>query len=196
MRFHMGAVPETPDFSPDASWRSLRELTPWVMQFLAFPLGVVACVAVAALWLILTPFRAVSLDSPGTALIAFVIAIPVHELIHAAFHPCSGRSASSILGFWPSRLVFYAHYAGELSRSRFITLLLMPLLIVSFVPLIACAIASLSPVLLVLMSILNAFCACGDIFAIGLLLFQVPPDATLRNQGWRTFWKIRDTKTI
>jgi hypothetical protein len=80
-------------------------------------------------------------------------------------------------------LVFYAHYAGELSRGRFLTILIMPFLIISFVPLIVCAIAALSTTLLAFMSILNAFMACGDMFAVGLLLFQVPRDATLRNQG-------------
>ena len=70
----------------------------------------------------------------------------------------------------------------------------MPLLIISFVPLFACAIADRSSSLLAFTSILNALCACGDIFAIGLLLFQVPSDATVRNQGWKTFWKISDAK--
>lgn len=194
MRFHIGAIPETPDFSPDATWRPLREPMPWVMQFLAFPVGIFSCVAVGVLWLILTPFRAASFDSPGMALIAFVVSIPIHEIIHAAVHPYSGRSANSILGFWPSRGLFYAHYLGELSRNRFIAIALMPLLIISFVPVIVCAIAGVSPVLLVFISIVNAFVACGDIFAVGLLLFQVPSDATLRNQGYNTFWRIHDPK--
>jgi hypothetical protein len=193
MRFHLGAIPETPDFSPDATWRKLREPTPWVMQFLALPLGIIACVAVGILWHYLTPLRDVSLDSPGMVLILCVAIIPIHELIHAAVHPCSGRSANSILGFWPSRLLFYAHYVGELSRGRFIAILLMPLLIISFVPLLVCAFIGRSSALLAFASTLNALFACGDVFAVGLLLFQIPADATVRNQGWRTFWKIGDT---
>ena len=189
MRFHMGAIPETPDFSPDATWRRLREPTPWVMQFFALPLGIVACLGVAALWFFLTPLRELSFDSPITVLTAFVAIIPIHELIHAAVHPRSGMSTSSILGFWASRLLFYAHYLGELSRGRFIAILLMPLLIISFVPIIACAITGRSSPLLAFTSILNALFACGDLFAVGLLLFQVPSDATVRNQGYQTFWR-------
>ncbi len=189
MRFHIGAPPETPDFSPDASWKPLREPTPWVMQFFALPLGIVACVAVGFLWLSLTPLRDLSFDSPGMLLIAFIAIVPIHELIHAAVHPRSGASADSILGVWPSRLLFYAHYTGELSRDRFIAILIMPLLIISFAPLFACAIAGRSSALLAFVSTLNALFACGDIFAIGLLLWQIPSDATVRNQGWRTFWR-------
>ena len=192
MRFHIGAFPEAPDFSPDATWTPLREPTTWGMQLYAFPLGALACVVVSVLWIILTPLKAVWFDSPGTALLAWGLSIPIHELIHAAVQPCAGRSANSVLGVWPSRLVFYAHYLGELSRARFIAILVMPLLIISFVPLIACAIGGLTSPFLAFMSILNAFSACGDMFAVGLLLYQVPPGAILRNQGWRTFWKLND----
>ena len=39
--------------------------------------------------------------------------VVIHELIHASLHPEHGRSHSSILGFWPSRLLFYAHFDGQ-----------------------------------------------------------------------------------
>jgi hypothetical protein len=194
MRFHLGSIPETQEFLPDSSWRPLREPTPWAMQFLALPLGIVACITVGVLWVFLTPLMDISLDSLGMLLIAFIVIIPIHELIHAAVHPRSGFSAHSILGFWPSRLLFYAHYVGELSRGRFIAILLMPLLVISVAPLFACAIAGHSSALLAFTSTLNALFACGDMFGIGLLLFQVPSDATVRNQGWKTFWKINDAK--
>jgi hypothetical protein len=199
MRFHLGAIPENPEFLPDSSWRPLREPTPLVMQFLALPLGIAACIAVGVLWLFLTPLRDISLDSLGMLLIAFVAIIPIaiipiHELLHAAVHPRLGLSASSILGFWPSQGLFYAHYDGELSRGRFIAILLMPLLIISIMPLFACAVAGRSSALLAFTSALNALFACGDMFGVGLLLFQVPSDATVRNQGYKTFWKIHDAK--
>ncbi len=193
MRFHLGAIPETPDFSPAAPWRALREPTPWVMQLLALPLGIAACVAVGAGWVFLTPVHEVPWDSPGLLLGAFLITIPIHELIHAIVHPGSGGSADSILGFWPSRLLFYAHYVGELTRARFITILLMPLLIISFVPLVVCAVMGHSSGLLAFSSVLNALCACGDIFGFGLLLFQIPCNAMVRNQGWRTYWRLPET---
>jgi hypothetical protein len=194
MRFHIGAVPETPDFSPDASWKPLREPTPWMMQLLALPVGIVAGVAVGALWFLLTPLRTVSFDSPGMMLGACVVLVPIHELIHAAVHPGAGASDDSILGFWPSRLLFYAHFGGELSRSRFITILLMPLLIISFVPLVICAITGHTSGLLAFSSTLNALFACCDLFAVGLLLFQIPSDARVRNQGYNTFWRACDSK--
>ena len=195
MKFHCGAVPDAPDFSPDAAWRPLREPSPWVMQLFAIPLGIVACIVVALLWRFLTPFRDVSFNSPGILVIFLVAIIPIHELLHAAAHPRGGVSASSILGCWPSRGLFYAHYLGELSRERFIAILLMPFLVISFAPWLVCAILSRSPALLVFISMVNALFACGDIFAVGLLLFQVPSGATVRNKGWRTFWKAYEKES-
>jgi len=114
MRFRLGSVPADPEFSPDSSWRPLREPTLWVLQLVAFPLGVVAFIAVGGLWILVTPLRLISFDSVWLLLIAFVGIVPIHELIHTAVHPRSGRSRNSTLGFWPSRMVFYAHYDGEL----------------------------------------------------------------------------------
>ncbi len=193
MRFHLGAIPETSDFSPDAAWRSLREPTPWVMQFLALPVGIVVCIAVGAGWLYLAPFRELPFDSPSLLLGAMLVMIPIHEVLHAIVHPGSGSSGDSILGFWPSRMLFYAHYSGELTRARFIAILLMPLLVISLLPLLVCAVMGHSSGLLALISAFNALCACGDIFAVGLLLSQIPVDARVRNQGYRTYWRDHDT---
>jgi len=194
MEFRIGAIPETPDFVPDDSWKPLREPTPWVMQFVAFPLAIGMGGLMAVLWLFLTPLQADQMVSPIVLFSSFVGVIPIHELIHVAIHPHAGKSDASVLGFWPSRMLFYAHYTGELSRSRFIAILVMPLLIISGVPLIACVMAGRSSAFLAASSILNALFAYGDIFGVGLLLFQVPADARTRNQGWRTFWKLRETK--
>lgn len=194
MQFQIGAIPETPNFLPEASWKALREPTPWAMQCFALPLGIIAGAIVGALWWFLTPLRNASVDSLAALLVALIALMPIHELVHAAVHPSSGMSDDSILGFWPSRLLFYAHYRGELSRTWFIVILLMPLLVISFVPLLACVLAGRSSGLLAFISSVNALGACGDIFGVGLLLFQVPSDGKIRNQGWRTFWKMRDEK--
>jgi hypothetical protein len=189
MKFHIGAVPQTPNFSPDGTWRALHEPVPWAVQLLALPIGIASGALAAAMWFFFTPLENLPFDSPGIMLAVFVAIVPIHEFIHAAVHPQSGKSDASILGVWPSRLMFYAHYTGELSRTRFIAIAVMPLFIISTVPLIVCAVTDWSSSWLALASALNALCACGDILGIGVLLFQVPADATVRNQGWRTFWK-------
>jgi hypothetical protein len=194
MRFHFGAIPNSPDFTPDTLWKSLREPSPWMQNLVALPIGIVAAVVVAGLWLAITPLQEVP---PTMSLPAFLVSfagiVVVHELIHAAVHPMSGRSPHSILGFWPSGGMFYAHYDGEMTRNRFVAILLMPLIVISFVPLLVAAIARVSSGWVAFISAFNAFLACVDILGTGLVLFQIPAAAIVRQQGWKTYWREPET---
>jgi hypothetical protein len=194
MRFHLGAIPSSPDFVPDASWRSLRQpSSPWLENLLALPIGVVAAAVVAALWFLVTPLRDIT---PAMSLPAFLLLfaglVVVHELLHALVHPMAGRSPHSILGFWSS-LGFYAHYDGEMSRNRLVAILLMPLLIISIVPLLVSAVTQVSSGWVAFVSAFNALCACVDMLLAGSVLFQIPATAIVRFKSWRIFWREHDT---
>ena len=96
---------------------------------------------------------------------------------------------AALLRCWPSRLVFYAHYTGELSRNRFLAILLLPTLVISGAPLLLAIIVQSSSGWLALVSIFNAAAACGDLFGAGVVLAQIPSTAKVRDQGWTTYWK-------
>jgi len=193
MRFHLGAIPSPPDFVPDASWRSLRQPSPWLEKLLVLPIGVAAAVVVAELWFLVTPLRDITpAMSLPTLLLSFAGLVVVHELIHALVHPMAGRSPHSILGFGPS-VGFYAHYDGELSRDRLVAILLMPLLIISIVPLLVSAVTQVSSGWVAFVSAFNAFCACADMLEAGLVLFQIPANRIVRYQSLRIYWREHDT---
>jgi hypothetical protein len=190
MRFHLGAIPDSPDFVPDARWRPLRQMpSPMMENLLALPLGAVAAAAVAALWFLVTPLRDIT---PAMLLPAFPLLfaglVVVHELIHALVHPMAGLSPRSILGFWAS-LGFYAHYDGEMSRNRLVACLLMPLLVISIVPLLVSAVAQVSSGWVAFISAFNAFCASADMLLAGSILFQIPASALVRFKCWRIYWR-------
>lgn len=205
MKFHLGKIPES-DFKPDESWTPLREPTPWLMQLCALPIGLVVAFAVGYGWsFILHDLPPLRLAGRGAvvALISFLLSFPllivVHEFIHAWVHPHFGRTDDSALGFWPSRLVFYAGYLGELSRERFIAILIAPFIVISLLPLalfpfFASAAGTFATALVAFISTFNALCACGDLFGIALLLWQVPRGSITRNLGWNTFWKPGPTR--
>ncbi len=190
MRFHLGAIPGSPEFVPDASWRSLRQApSPGLENLLALPIGIVATAVVAALWFLVTPVSdIVPPMSLPIFLLAFAGLVVVHELLHALVHPMAGRSPQSILGFWAS-LGFYAHYAGEMSRNRLVACLLMPLLIISIVPLVVSAVTQVSSVWVAFVSAFNALCACVDMLLAGSILYQIPATAVVRFKSWRIFWR-------
>jgi len=194
MRLHFGAIPNSPDFLPDAPWRSLRQPpSPWMENLLALPIGVVAAVTVAAFWFLVTPLRDIT---PAMSLPAFLLLfaglVVAHELIHALVHPMAGLSPRSILGFWAS-LGFYAHYDGEMSRNRLVACLLMPLLLLSIVPLLVSAVTQFASGWVAFVSTFNALLACVDMLLAGSVLFQIPANAIVRFKSWRIFWREYET---
>lgn len=196
MRFHLGAIPSSPDFAPDASWQPLRQPSPWLALLAAYPIGIVAAGLVAMLWLAFTPFRLHDVTS-GMSLRGFLVSfagmVVVHELIHLVVHPMSGRSTHSIVGAGGPTTGVYAHYAGEMSRNRLVAILLMPLVIISFVPLLVAAVAQVSSGWVAFISVFNAFGACADMLDAGLVLFQIPATATVRCRGLGIYWREHDT---
>jgi hypothetical protein len=198
MRFHLGPVPD--EFTPDSSWRPIREPGPVVMQFFALPLGLGMAALIVYCWHRVGAPASVHFEGrhAGLLLAAVVLSFPalivVHELLHALVHPGGGLAPTTIIGAWPKRLLFYAHYSGPLTRNRFLLVFAMPFLILTVLPLALAAGVELPAGWLMWaawFSTWNALFACGDYIGLALILFQIPRDAIVQNQGWRTYWKPR-----
>lgn len=199
MRFRLGSIPD--DFTPDSSWRPIREPGPVAAQFLALPIGLGAALLIGYCWLLVSVPSSMRIEGHHAPLdveallLSFPVLIAIHELLHAIAHPHFGRSSATVIGAWPSRLLFYAHYCGPLSRNRFLAIFAMPFLIISVLPL-AVAAAGVLPSGVMMwaawFSIWNALFACGDCTGMALILFQVPRAAIVQNQGWRTYWRPDD----
>lgn len=207
MRLHFGPVPLSADFDPDGEgWTKLREPTPGWMQVIATPIAIAMAALLILAWTHLTPvassrFRVASgsgqdsfFDGAAVALATVVLGlatlIAVHELLHAVTFPGWGLTRETLIGVWPARLLFYAAYLGPLSKPRFLWVFAMPFLILSLVPLVVCAAFQTASAAVAILSIVNGACACGDLLGIGLIGWQVPRRALVRNQGWQTWWKV------
>lgn len=204
MRFHYGAVPEDPDFQPEAEgWRPIREPGPLTLQLLALPAAAILLViSVGLLNLVFSGefFKVQPLPTTNPLplwllLSVLILLIPVHELLHAVVHPGWGLSSNSVIGLWLSRALFYAHYEGPMSRNRFLLVFAMPYVVLSLLPIPIMSFAavfgwSITTVLVLsFLSIVAAVFACGDLVGFLLILLQVPASAVVRNKGWKTYWK-------
>lgn len=196
MRFHLGSIPD--EFTPDSSWRPIREPGPIVLQLFAVPIGLGVALLMGYGWHLVGVTISLRFESRHALhfLVALVLSFPalivVHELLHAIVHPRFGRSPATVIGAWPRRLLFYAHYSGPLTRDRFLAVGAMPFLVISVLPLVVATSGVLPPALTfwaAWFSTWNAFFACGDYFCIAIILFQIPRAATVQNQSWRTFWR-------
>ncbi len=196
MKLHLGALPE--EFEPDESWRGIVEPSPILLQFLAAPIAIATGAVFLWLW-----HHVLELESPHiptgwelTAQLAMFASFPalivVHELLHAVCYPQFGWNAQTLIGCWPSRMLFYAYYNGAMPRNRFLLVFAMPFLVLSVLPLLIAFTVALPEIIssvLAWFSIWNAIFACGDILGFALIVAQVPGAALVRNRGWRSYWK-------
>lgn len=188
MRWGLGPIPEDRGFTPArGGWAAVREPNPWLTQLLALPIGIGTGFGLALAFGAWTSVQWLHVSGVGLVAV-LLLAIPVHEAVHAWLHPGGGRTDRTVVGFWPRAGIFYAHYEGEMSRARFLATLAGPFVALSILPL-ALALAGATRGELAYLSILNGMCACGDLFGFLVVLVQIPPGVTVRNKGWRTYWR-------
>lgn len=205
MRFHVGRVPPSADFDPDADgWTRLREPSDSTFLTLATLVGIGAAVALNV-WI--STVRSASPDHevitirPGDltvtsvaigalAAVAGLAAILIlHELLHLAAHPGNGRSAYSVLGVLPRCLVLYAFYGGEISRGRFLLMVTLPFVVLSLAPAVAFTLSGHAPLWLGLAAVVNALFSGGDLVAALMVVTQLPRGSVLRHNSWDAYWK-------
>lgn len=201
MKLHIGMPPATPDFTPqEDGWTPLKEPSPWVLNLIATPIGILAAVLVRIGWGEINDKIELNSSVPGSLapliyLVAFLVLgfpalIAVHELIHAFGYPKFGFTPSTMIAIWPSKLLFLAITFDALPRNRMLLVYMLPLLVISIAPLLMCRSLGINSLPLMLASTANGLAAGGDIFCFCLIFLQVPRNATLRNQGWATWWKV------
>ncbi len=205
MRFTVGPPPQSDDFDPESGgWRRLRELGPGALVLLGSLVGLPLCYLFIVAWTTLAPVSvSLRLDlgvqgalgpilAMGIAAVSLVLLVAgiviVHEFIHAFTYPSFGMTASSVIGFWPSRVMPYAAYLDEMSCVRFVVVALAPLAVLSLAPLLICYATGSESTLLAAVSCLNALISGGDVLIVLTAAVQVPPFAKIRNKGWHTWW--------
>ncbi|MCX7721603.1 MAG: DUF3267 domain-containing protein [Verrucomicrobiae bacterium] len=184
MRFCLGLPNQAQQPSVDDSWTPIRYPRPLLVNLLVLLFGLPTCGILVLLWILLTPVANNPRVSIPALVVATVLIIPLHELLHVLALPGFGRNC--LIGLWPRQLILYIRYFGDLSRSRFITVNAAPFLALSVLPLLVCASTGYSSVTIAYFSSLNAVGAGWDLYVIYMLLRQVPKAAIIRNQS---HWK-------
>jgi RimJ/RimL family protein N-acetyltransferase len=123
------------------------------------------------------------------SLIAFLIIIPLHEFVHALLTPRMGFTHETLVGCWPARILFYAFYLGEISRERFLVVLIGPTVVLTVIPLTVIAVLQLDAPLLAAAALANGIGAAGDLLGLFVMGVQIPRGAIVKNKGWRSYWR-------
>ena len=121
-------------------------------------------------------------------IITLILFYIIHEFIHALFTPNILKSNKIFWGF--NGLYGFVYSEEIISRNRFILVSLAPTVILSII----------LPIVLKLFGVLNNFwnllCifhiagACVDILNICLIMWQIPKNGKLLNNGIKTFYRV------
>lgn len=198
MRVIIGPVPKDEGFHPEqGSWTKLKELSFDMLVLLSIPTALLLAVGILFAWVAVAQVHGIEepvqiVFTPGTLLgsiAAFIGLIVGHEMVHLVALPRCGLTSATVVGFWPQKVTPYVSHEGELSRNRYLIVGLMPLLLLSVVPLLVGLLFAWMPLWLVVLSIINGFVSAGDIINAIVLVSQTPRSAMVRSKGLETWWR-------
>ena len=171
----------------DVAWRQVYEIDASVGQVLSIVAGAILCLFTFVLWLLAVPLRPLRVDY-ATLMIAAVMVLFFHELAHAMMFTCGRARGLRVECAW-QKYRPHLRYHGAVSRSRYIAVLMAPMVLVSLLPIVVAAVLSLRTGDLMLISLLNALVSGGDAIAAAFVLLQVPANAIVQRRGDCVIWK-------
>lgn len=206
MRFCIGKVPANQEFDPHQDgWRPVHEPGFLAFYALGIPLAAAVCIALSIAIASVGDRSASIIIRPGdvtplrlvaglfAAVGAFLLALAIHEGVHLIAHPGYGLSKDSVVGIWPARGVAYAHYDGEIGRNRFIVMAALPFVVLSLLPVALFWATGRVNLWLAFLALFNGIGSAFDLVVIAICLRQIPSNGVLRNKGWETYWRARNS---
>lgn len=193
MRWHrQNGFPDNPDFEPEieGGWNKLPEPPAEKLQQHAFVFLALSLPLLVLAWACLPGRDGRDLAIAIAAAIVLMLPLMIaHEGIHLLLHPGMGRSGQSVVGGSSKHGALYAMYFGEMSRGRYVAVLLGPFLVLTVLPWLVClAIGKFVP-WAAGVSVLNGMFACADLMGTWLILRGSPKGARMRNRGYYTWWR-------
>jgi hypothetical protein len=131
----------------------------------------------------------------GAVILALVLVIPLHELVHAVLHPGFGLSPQTVMVIWPTKLRFGVYYEGCMTRGRWLAMRLAPLVCLSVVPVMLLTLFEVVPAsfaletFLQVLMLVSGIGSGGDVIAVIWVLFQVPARADICFCSGRAYWR-------
>jgi len=122
-------------------------------------------------------------------IIALIVLVVVHELLHLVFIPNFLTSKKTFVGL--NLLGGFVISEDEIAKRRYILITLAPFVIGSIMLPLVLGASGLLTSMLKLLIILNAMASSVDMLNLLLILRQVPGNAMLTNNGPRTYWKAQ-----
>jgi hypothetical protein len=204
LRFQLGSLPENQDGPPEAEGsHRIHSPSPRLGYLLAGLIGLLFPLAICG-WLIVVSALAgqreggetlVQPSTPwGVVALALLLCTPLHELLHAIWHPQLGLSPQTVIVIWPKRLRFGVYYEGCMTRRRWLMMRLAPFIVLVVIPAGLLTLFHYVPApfaletFLQVIMLVNGIGSGGDVVAVIWVLRQVPSKAQICFCGGKAYW--------
>lgn len=191
MRLYFGSIP-IEQVPPPVSegWRLTPAFGAKRVQTYGLLVAITGMILVGAL--LQGAFRPASI---WTAFLVMVVAIPLHELIHALTTPAWGLSDRTVIGFQSGKglLMPYMYYDGSQPLWRMLLTGIAPVMLMTGLPIVLILFTPLSGALradLGFLAFFNIAIAGGDLINCYWILRHLPLHATVQQYGWGLWWKF------
>lgn len=165
---------------------------------LAFPNALCAWLSAVSMFARRNGVGEASVETPapwGAVALALLLLVPLHELIHAMWHPRLGLSKQTVMIIWPTKLRFGVYYEGCMTRGRWLMMRAAPLVCLSVFPVGLLTLFYYIPasyalnVFLQMLMLVNGIGSGGDLLAVIWVLLQVPAGARICFRSGRAYWR-------
>ena len=132
----------------------------------------------------------------GAVLLAMLLFIPVHELIHAIWLPHFGLSPQTVMVIWPRKLRIGVYYEGCMARGRWSMMRLAPFVWITAITIGLLTLFSFVPapyalvVFLQVFFLVNGLGSGGDLVAVLWVHFRVPTNTQICFRGGKAYWRV------
>ena len=131
----------------------------------------------------------------GWAILALVLMVP-HEILHCLAHPDRGFTGRTTIGFWPKKLIFYAHYDGVRSKGNVLFGTALPFVVLTVLPLAVAAIFSTDHRFWSYVAVINALNSGIDLVGFLTICYVIPSGSTIKFGGDRVYWKSLNLQAV
>lgn len=122
-------------------------------------------------------------------IVALILIIIIHELLHLIFIPNFTSSTKTYVG--PAIFGGFVYTEEEIKKSRYILITVAPFITVSIILPIILGFCGILTSPLKLLILLNAMASSVDMLTLLIVIMQVPNKAKLKNNRPKTYWKTQ-----
>ena len=190
MRFLFEKFPKNNDFDPEnEGYHAINEPSFLKLCVMAIPVIFISMFIIGLMLKIRlgADYHLSMIDSFQDILILLAL-VPIHEMLHVIVFPDKISSTDIFIGTY--RGAIYVEYLQDIKKERFLLGLILPIIVLTVIPVLFLMISNINYPLLSKIAIMNMVLSSLDVLSFYGILRKIPANAKIRNKDSRSYWRF------